>query len=1079
MHLQSAESSGPQPPLVNDADNVASKRPSYISSTLPFGQKVPYLSVSGPTYLTAQTIVQHAAYTLSDKVFTYSPDTFDLDLALKQWHFDDEKNAHAFTTGINPMQTRTGAGSIALGYMFSPDFDLGKRHVPQTIVASSGSLKQLRSSLDQLALLYSVASPVVLQIAAVDYSALHTPGLVTDYVASQDLAEDLGLAMISSTSVYESQHMSLLATLLAKDAPAMHVYDGVNVGRETTRVVDVLGKDGLAKAYQNISHHMERAQHKHLDTTGKTLELLQVFNDELGTDYKPFEYYGHAEPDTVLVVFGSVEGSLAAQLAHALSRNGAKVGAINVRVYRPFIEEAFVEALPKSVRSIVVLGQVASSLAVKDEAEHSRLYSDILAAVTFSYGFDRVPTVVDKKYARDEVWTPSKMASRLQQTCADDILGPTVKQYTFWDVDESSSTSAPNAIAQLLSQDVSRNVAYRSQHNNLAQGGSVRSDIRCSPKSIEAPYSVKAADLTYVGSEHLLLDFDVLTSTQQRGTMILKLPDSKDQDQEKLEKRMPVEFRKGLSKKQIQLYLLDPKASSKVMEDVTLEDLLLQLSILQLTQGADSNISNNLEAGQDAISALSADLQHALRRTEIPESWATTENSQEPTPLATDLRIDSFAPFKHEEMLAQPATMSTWKTAARALAFKEATGAQLSTRPDLGIKTHTVRVKSRKRLTPTSYDRNIFHIEFDLTGTSLTYNIGEALGIHAENNAADVLEFIKWYNLSADSIVSVPSRADPTGNIHENRTVYQSLMQNIDIFGRPPKRFYAELADYADDEAQRKELMSLAGPEGANEFKRRAETDTITYADILLEFPSAHPSFADIVRLVGPLKRREYSIASSQRVQPDSVALLIVTVGWVDPRGRDRFGQATRYMNHLSVGDPVTVSVKPSVMKLPKSTTAPLIMAGLGTGLAPFRAFVQERAWQRSQGHAIGEVLLYMGARHQREEYLYGEEWEAYRDAGVITLMGCAFSRDQAQKIYIQDRMRESLGEIQGAYLKREGSFYLCGPTWPVPDVQGVLEMAVEEEAKATLEEKAARKVKGRRRIEELKDEGRYVLEVY
>jgi sulfite reductase (NADPH) flavoprotein alpha-component len=269
----------------------------------------------------------------------------------------------------------------------------------------------------------------------------------------------------------------------------------------------------------------------------------------------------------------------------------------------------------------------------------------------------------------------------------------------------------------------------------------------------------------------------------------------------------------------------------------------------------------------------------------------------------------------------------------------------------------------------------------------------------------------------------------------------------------------------------------MAGPLGATEFKRRAEVDTVTYADILLEFPSAHPEFHDIVRIVNPMKRREYSIASSQRVTPKSVSLLIVTVNWVDPKGRDRFGQATRYLNSLRVGSPVTVSVKPSVMKLPAKTTAPLIMAGLGTGLAPFRAFVQERALQKQQGEEIGEILLYMGSRHQREEYLYGEEWEAYQDAGIITLLGRAFSRDQPQKIYIQDRMRQTLSNIRKAYLKDEGSFYLCGPTWPVPDVTEVLEEAIRAEHVAS--NGKGKKVDTRREIERLKEAQRYVLEVY
>jgi sulfite reductase (NADPH) flavoprotein alpha-component len=375
-------------------------------------------------------------------------------------------------------------------------------------------------------------------------------------------------------------------------------------------------------------------------------------------------------------------------------------------------------------------------------------------------------------------------------------------------------------------------------------------------------------------------------------------------------------------------------------------------------------------------------------------------------------------------------------------------------------------------LTPVTYDRNIFHIEFDLGPSGLKYDIGEALGIHAENDPAAVLSFIEFYGLNPDEIVEVTSREDPA--VLETRTVYQSLMQNVDIFGKPPKRFYEDLAEFATDENEKKELLTLGGPEGATEFKRRSEVDTVTYADILLEFKSAHPKFHDIARIVSPMKRREYSIASSQKVNPTTVALMIVVVNWVDPQGRDRFGQATRYLSGLPVGSKVTVSVKPSVMKLPTSDKAPLIMAGLGTGLAPFRAFVQYRAMQKAAGVDIGSILLYMGSRHQREEYLYGEEWEAYQDAGVITLLGRAFSRDQPEKIYIQDRMRQSIQDIIKAYVHDEGSFYLCGPTWPVPDVTAVLQEAIEVDAKAK-----GKKVDSLKEIEKLKDEARYVLEVY
>jgi len=154
-------------------------------------------------------------------------------------------------------------------------------------------------------------------------------------------------------------------------------------------------------------------------------------------------------------------------------------------------------------------------------------------------------------------------------------------------------------------------------------------------------------------------------------------------------------------------------------------------------------------------------------------------------------------------------------------------------------------------------------------------------------------------------------------------------------------------------------------------------------------------------------------------------------------------------------------------------------MAGLGTGAAPFRAFIQHRAWLKSQNIPIGPLIYYFGSRHRSEEYLYGEELEAYIDEGIITHAGFAFSRDQKQKIYIQHKMLEDgktlatmLGSKDTSDPIKRGVFYLCGPTWPVPDVHEALLGALGEYAGFTRE--AATEY-----IEELKEDERYVLEVY
>ncbi|KAI1772255.1 hypothetical protein F4818DRAFT_426830 [Hypoxylon cercidicola] len=1045
------------------------------SSTLPFGQPVPLSSISGPTYVTGQLLVQQIAYTLSDKIFAYSPDTFDLDVAAKDWAQNGEKNVHGYPTAVLPLQTRTGAGAFALGYIFSKDFDLSKRHIPQTLLAPSLSLRHLRSALDQLALLYGVASPFVAHVAATDYTA--DAGLVAEYGTALQLSEELGLGLISSGSAYEAQHISLFATLVASILPTIHIYDGVRTSRETLRVIDVLSQVGVADVFKKISKTAE-GLNKRLDNAGKVLELLQAFNDELGTDYEPFEYVGHETPETVYVVFGSVEAQLAKQVIPKLSADGIQVGAVIVRIYRPFIEEAFVKALPASVRNVAVLGQVATESAVSDASVQSVLYSDVLTTVSFSNKWTTSPSVTDVKYAASHAFTPSSFVATITQATTKTAISriqlpqlESVQQYIFWDTDDSVALLAPSVVGRLLSRDSTSNVYLNESHDNLVQGGVVRSDLRLSKKTIDAPYAAEEADVVLVGEEKLLKEVAASKSVKDNGKLILKLPNFKD---EEVEKRIPASIRRDVQARNISLYVLDSSLSPAYENDVNAARLLVELAFLKIDQPDIKHETleklATLEANTPTLEECIDALEKSLKQLEVPESWAETADDSSRT-LPQVLKTNSFVPFEKQET-EQDLQLSKWESAAKGLVFKEAYATDITLRPDLSVKTYTIHVKENRRLTPATYDRNIFHIEFDLGNSGLTYKIGEALGIHADNDTDLASEFIESYGLNADDLVQVPSRDNV--DILETRTVYQSLVQNIDIFGKPPKRFYESLAEFAADELEKKKLALLGTPEGAEEFKRRAEIDMITFADVFEEFKSAHPSFSELVRLVGPLKRREYSIASAQAVTPNAVALMIVVVDWVDSKGRTRYGQATRYLSRLPVGAAVTASVKPSVMKLPTRDDAPLIMAGLGTGLAPFRAFIQYRAMQKAQGKDIGAILLYLGSRHQREEYLYGEEWEAYLDAGVITLLGAAFSRDQPQKIYIQDRMRQTMSDIVQAYIKDEGSFYLCGPTWPVPDVTDVLKEAIAAEAKT-----GAKKVDATKEIDRLKEDGRYVLEVY
>jgi len=331
------------------------------------------------------------------------------------------------------------------------------------------------------------------------------------------------------------------------------------------------------------------------------------------------------------------------------------------------------------------------------------------------------------------------------------------------------------------------------------------------------------------------------------------------------------------------------------------------------------------------------------------------------------------------------------------------------------------------------------------------------------------------------NIFSFPSSSSSTEGYtrYHTRTIFQALQQQVDIFGKPPKSFYSDLAAFATNEVDRLALLFIGSAEGSSTFKKMNEIDTATFADVLKQFKSARPGVEVLCEIVGDIKPRHYSIASAQAVVGDRVDLLVVTVEWETPSGSPRYGQCTRYLAGLKPGQKVTVSIKPSVMKLPPDSRTPLILAGLGTGAAPFRAFLQHRAWEAAQGISVGPVYYYFGSRHQSQEYLYGEEIEAYIGAGVITKAGLAFSRDGPKKVYIQHKMTEDGDTLAKSLLESGegghggGVFYLCGPTWPVPDVYEALVNALVRNGTGLDVVSAGEYLEG------LKEEERYVLEVY
>merc|ERR1712117_689580 len=187
---------------------------------------------------------------------------------------------------------------------------------------------------------------------------------------------------------------------------------------------------------------------------------------------------------------------------------------------------------------------------------------------------------------------------------------------------------------------------------------------------------------------------------------------------------------------------------------------------------------------------------------------------------------------------------------------------------------------------------------------------------------------------------------------------------------------------------------------------------------ILEDMKTCKPPIDHILELLPRLQPRFYSIASSAKVHPTSVHICGVVVEYNTSTGRTNKGVATTWLRDKTPGDSgdrdtgdqeyprVPVFVRRSQFRLPNRPGTPVIMIGPGTGLAPFRGFIQERAWQKSQGKPVGPTVLYFGCRNKSQDYIYQDELEKFVEDGVLSLH-TAFSRDQEHKVYVSDRMRE------------------------------------------------------------------------
>jgi sulfite reductase (NADPH) flavoprotein alpha-component len=362
---------------------------------------------------------------------------------------------------------------------------------------------------------------------------------------------------------------------------------------------------------------------------------------------------------------------------------------------------------------------------------------------------------------------------------------------------------------------------------------------------------------------------------------------------------------------------------------------------------------------------------------------------------------------------------------------------------------YTAEVLVSQKITGRDSDRDVRHVEIDLGESGLTYQVGDALGVWFSNNEVLVDEVIAALGLAADDNVTVSKQSlslkAALTDKKELTQLYPGLVKTwAELSGN------AELAAISEDKEQTRQFI----------IKHQ-------FADLVAAYP-AKVSATQLVDMLRPITPRLYSIASSQAEVEAEVHLTVALVE-DERQGQARFGGASHFLASAEEGQHVKVYVESNNhFRLPENPNTPVIMVGPGTGVAPFRAFMQQRAVDG----VSGDSWLFFGNPHFEQDFLYQVEWQQYLKNGDLSRLDVAFSRDQAHKVYVQHRIAEQ-AEALWQWLQNGAHVYICGDAERMAkDVhQALVNIAVEQGGLSADDAEAY--------FETLRSEKRYQKDVY